>query len=171
MARTNSPRPQSTYSFRDVGDDPTVSRRTSAASRYSYAIPAFPSEDASIMSPIGGEDEQSSFTYIPSSTKKYYKRLVELCIDADLRAMSELDGDEDVSLGILSVPHLELIGECALRWRIGSPYRVACSLDIIKYKYEREEIPLECIPEAMTMVEDTASKLPLDDWSIEEVCR
>lgn len=116
-----------------------------------------------------GDDEPASFTFIPSSSKKYYKRLVEICIDQDLRAMSSLQGDEEVSLGILSVPNLELIDECALRWRVGSPYRVACSLDIIKYKYEREEVPLECIPEAMTLVEDTAGKLPLDDWSIEEV--
>lgn len=109
------------------------------------------------------------FTFIPPNSQKYYKRLVEICVDHDLRAMATLEGDEEVSLGIVSASHLELLDECAVRWRVGSPYRVTCSLDVIKYKYEREEVPLECIPEAMQMVGKTAEELPLDDWMMEDV--
>ena len=166
IPRTTSPRPQSSYAFRDVGDDPTVSRRASAASRYSLALPSFPSDIAD-----GAESEEiaGSFTFIPPNSKKFYKRLVEICVDHDLRAMSTLEGDEEVSLGILSGPNLDLINECATRWRVGYPYRVTCSLDIIKYKYEREEVPLECIPEAMHVVAKAAEDLPLDDWADEDV--
>jgi len=166
IPRTASPRPQSSYSFRDVGDDPTVSRRASAASRYSLALPSFPSD---IADGTESEESASSFTFIPCNPKRFYKRLVEICIDYDLKAMSTLEGDEEVSLGILSGPNLDLINECATRWRVGYPYRVTCSLDIIKYKYEREEVPLECIPEAMHVIAKAAEDNPLDDWSNDDV--
>ncbi|KAI0255552.1 hypothetical protein BJV78DRAFT_1176690, partial [Lactifluus subvellereus] len=54
-----------------------------------------------------------------------------------------------LSLGILSHSHIELINECALRWRISQPYRAACFLDLIKQLYERNEVPLDRIPEAL----------------------
>lgn len=170
-----SPRPQSTsFTFRDVADDPTVSRRTSAASRYSLALSSFPSDIGSTSPPNDIEEEggsgSSDFTFIPSNPKKFYKRLVEICVDADLRAMANLQGDEEVSLGILSPPNLDLLDQCAVRWRIGSPYRFTVFLDIIKYKYEREEVPVDCVPEAMQLVTKTAEELPLDDWTTDDVC-
>jgi hypothetical protein len=169
--RTTSPRPiSSAYPFRDVADDPTISRRTSAANRYSLALPSFPlDETPSFDSPVDPNDDNAEFTYIPNAPKKLYKRLVELCVEADLRAMAELQGHEEVSLGILSSANLDILNECALRWRIGSPYRTTCFLDIIRYKYEREEVPLDCVPDAMQLVAKTAEDLPLDDWTKEDV--
>ncbi|KAF8315851.1 hypothetical protein DL93DRAFT_2125393 [Clavulina sp. PMI_390] len=165
LPRTNSPRPQSTYSFRDNADDGAISRRTSAASRYSLALSSFPPDDGDGMD---AEAQTSSFTYIPSNSKRFYKRLMELCIEHDLRAMYELDGDEEVSLEIISSETRRMVDECALRWRVANPYRVTTALDIMKYKFEREEIPFACIPEAMQSVANAAGDLPLDDWSKED---
>ena len=90
-------------------------------------------------------------------------------MEYDLRAMASLPEDQEVSLGILSPSHLELVNECALRWRINSTYRVTCFLDIIKYKYEREEVPLDCIPEGIQMVSKTLQDLPTSKWPIDDV--
>ena len=72
--------------------------------------------------------------------------------------------DDEVSLGILSPPHIELINEVALRWRIGQPYRVACFLDIVRQFYERNEVPLECVPEALNNIARLVNEIDLDKW-------
>jgi len=123
---------------------------------------------------IGSDDEGSSssgyqFTYIPPNPRKYYKKLIEKCVEHDLRAMHTLPEDQEVSLGILSPGHLDVINECALRWRIMQSYRVSCFLDVIKYKYEREEVPLECVPEAMTLVEKALQEPDIDKWHNQDV--
>lgn len=132
-----SPRPESMYSNRG-----SISSRNSVALLNGDGVD-FNDEDSF------GE----SFTYIPSNPKKYYKKLIERCIEYDLKAMHTLPEDQEVPLGILSTSHLDIINECALRWRIMQSYRVTAFLDVIKYKYEREEVPLECIPEALQHVE------------------
>jgi len=123
---------------------------------------------------IGSDDEGSGssgnqFTYIPPNPRKYYKKLIEKCVEHDLRAMHTLPEDQEVSLGILSPGHLDVINECALRWRIMQSYRVLCFLDVIKYKYEREEVPLECIPEAITLVDKALQEQDIDKWHNQDV--
>ncbi|KAI0052473.1 hypothetical protein FA95DRAFT_1483448 [Auriscalpium vulgare] len=118
---------------------------------------------------IDEEDEVQAghnFTYIPPNPKKYYKRLLEYCLDADLTAMRDpnVSDDDQVSLGILSHSHIELINECALRWRISQPYRAACFLDLIKQLYERNEVPLDCIPEALGGVAKVMNEISFDKW-------
>ena len=112
-----------------------------------------------------------NFTYIPPNPKKYYKRLLELCLDADLRAMHDpnVNDDDQVSLGILSPPHIELINECALRWRISQPYRAACFLDLIKQLFERNEVPLDCVPEALGGIAKVMNEISFDKWTINDV--
>lgn len=132
-----STRPESLYS-----------NRGSISSRNSVALLGVDASDH-------GDDEFTgqSFTYIPPNPKKFYKKLIERCIEYDLRAMHTLPEDQEVPLGILSTSHLDVINECALRWRVMQSYRVSAFLEVIKYKYEREEVPLECIPEALQHVE------------------
>ncbi|KAF9449075.1 hypothetical protein P691DRAFT_774923 [Macrolepiota fuliginosa MF-IS2] len=111
------------------------------------------------------------FTFIPPNPKKYYKRLVEYCLIADLEIMlsPEVDDNDEVSLGILSPPHLELITECALRWRIGTPYRAVCFLDLVRQFYERNEVPMECIPEALHNVLKAMTDTSLEHWAIPDI--
>lgn len=137
-----SPRPDSIYS-----------NKGSIGSRKSLFLPNGDPNDAAAYGDEGDGTGMAGFTYIPSNPKKFYKKLVERCIEYDLRAMHTLPEDQEVPLGILSTSHLDIINECALRWRVQQSYRVACFLDVIKYKYEREEVPLECIPEALGHVE------------------
>ena len=116
---------------------------------------------------IEGDDDVhigQNFTYIPPNPRRFYKRLLELCIEADLEAMATLPEDQEVSLGILSHRHIEIINECALRWRIGQPYRVACFMDVIKAKYEREEVPMERIPEGLQMITKAMHDVDVNKW-------
>lgn len=117
---------------------------------------------------IASDDEieaGNKFVYIPPNPKKAYKRLVELCLERDLEAMAHLPEDQEVSLTILSHQHLELLNESALRWRISHSYRVTCFLDVIRYKYERDEVPIECVPEGLQMVDKAMHETPTELWS------
>lgn len=123
---------------------------------------------------IAEDDEVSAgmdFTYIPPNPKKYYKKLLEMCLVADLEIMlsPETEETDEVSLGILSAPHLELLNECAMRWRIGHPYRASAFLDLVRQFYERGEIPMECIPEALQNVSRVMQDTDISNWSIQDV--
>ncbi|KAG6868358.1 hypothetical protein C0993_004479 [Termitomyces sp. T159_Od127] len=110
------------------------------------------------------------FTFIPPNPRKYYRRLLEYCLVADLEVMMspEVDDNDEVSLGILSTPHLELINECALRWRIGHSYRVTCFLDLVKEFYERNDVPLECVPEALSNVIKITHETEVENWPVQD---
>ncbi|KZT37680.1 hypothetical protein SISSUDRAFT_987298 [Sistotremastrum suecicum HHB10207 ss-3] len=157
-------RPESVYSKSSV-DLSAIGRSSSIGSRQSLAFPD------SLGDALEDDDEVeagASFIYIPPNPRRFFKRFLELCMEADLAAMAHLPEDQEVNdsrLGILSVPHLELINECAVRWRIPHAHRVTAILDVIRYKYEREEVPLECIPEALQHVERVMRETELDKWA------
>lgn len=172
-----SARPGSMYST-GRNSPPSSSRHASISSRRSVAL--IPSSGTTVyesqLDLVNEQIEDDSevptghnFTFIPPQPRKFYKRLLELCIQADLEAMANLPEDQEVSLGILSPRHLDLLNECALRWRIGHSYRVTCFLDVIKYKYEREEVPMECIPEGLQMIGKAIHDLELKKWPRQDV--
>jgi len=162
---------RSTSNHSNYGSPRHVSGQQSISSRRSmYDVNG--AED-----PIGDFDPDDeipvghNFTFIPPNPKKFYQRLVEYCLIADLEVMlsPEVDDNDEVSLGILSPPHLELISECALRWRIGHPYRAVCFLDLVKQFYERNDVPMECIPEAIQSVEKVMHESNPEGWPVQDV--
>jgi hypothetical protein len=172
MLSNSNTRPGSTYSSRGYDSSGGLStRHTSISSRRSFY--GSPNPDGAAEE-IYGDDEVSvghNFTYIPPNPKKYYQRLLELCLVADLEIMlsPETEETEEVSLGILSVPHLQLLNECALRWRIGHPYRVTCFLDSVRQFFERGDIPMECIPEALQAVARILQDTGIEKWPVPDV--
>jgi hypothetical protein len=163
-------RPTSSYS---AYDPPT--RTASIGSRRSfYASAGLDANGDALQEEVNGDDDipvGHHFTYIPPNPKKYYKRLLEHCLLTDLEIMlsPEVDDNDEVSLGILSAPHLDLINECALRWRIGHPYRAVCFLDLVKTFYERQDIPMECIPEALQHVSKVMHDMEIEKWPVQDV--
>ena len=180
-------RPGSLYSTSDrTSPLPSSSRHASISSRHSVALvggggisgiagTGFTESTLELVSEQVEDDDEveagRQFTFIPPNPRRYYKRLLELCIQADLDAMANLPEDQEVSLGILSPKHIDLINECALRWRIGQSFRVACFMDVIKAKYEREEVPLECIPEGLQMISKAMHDMDISNWPKQDVRR
>ncbi|KAG6812915.1 hypothetical protein H0H92_015467 [Tricholoma furcatifolium] len=162
--QTPNARPGSMYS---TGSPRAASvRHASISSRRSlYVDHQAEDEDGDEELPVGHH-----FTFIPPNPRKYYRRLLELCLVADLEVMMspEVDDNDEVSLGILSTPHIDLINECALRWRIGHSYRVSCFLDLVKQFYERNDVPLECVPEALQNVTKITQETEVENWPIQD---
>ncbi|KII90117.1 hypothetical protein PLICRDRAFT_40318 [Plicaturopsis crispa FD-325 SS-3] len=173
--QTPSTRPGSLYSARqDPSSSSATTRHGSIGSRRSlFGSALFDTNPEGVGNELDGDDEipvGHYFTYIPPNPKKFYKRLLEYCLIADLEIMmsEEVDDTDEVSLGILSPPHIELINECALRWRIGQPYRAACFLDLVRQFYERNDVPLECIPEALQTIQKVMSEIDLEKWPVSD---
>lgn len=171
LSSTTTTRPLSTYSQFDS----SLTHHASISSRRSFLAKNELSQDNDELSPLGEDDDipvGHHFTFIPPNTKKFYKRLVEYCLVADLEVMlsPEVDDNDEVSLGILSPVHIELINECATRWRIGDSYRAICFLDLVKQFYERNDVPMECIPEALQSVNKVAHETHVSLWPTQDVC-
>lgn len=170
-SQPSNTRPGSYYPA-DTPAGPTT-RHDSVSSRHSLLVSPY---DTNGDGADGEGDEElpvgHHFTFIPPNPRKFYKRLLELCLVADLENMMspEVDDNDEVSLGILSPPHIELLNECALRWRIGHPYRAACFLDLVKQFFERNDVPMECIPEALQNVSKVKHDNDLDQWPVQDVC-
>ncbi|KAF8064055.1 hypothetical protein FPV67DRAFT_1503362 [Lyophyllum atratum] len=159
-------RPGSLYSAVDSPGGAST-RHGSISSRRSLFL------DNSSNGDVDGDDEVPvghHFTFIPPNPRKFYRRLLEYCLVADLEIMlsPEVDDNDEVSLGILSAPHIELINECALRWRIGHSYRVSCFLELVKQFYERNDVPLECIPEALQNVAKVMQETEVEHWPVQD---
>jgi hypothetical protein len=168
---STTPRPLSTYSQFNS----TLTHRASVGSRRSFFGKIEPHQDYEDPSSEGEEDIDipvgHHFTFIPPNPKKFYKRLVKYCLIADLEVMlsPEVDDNDEVSLGILSNVHIELVNECATRWRIGDSYRVTCFLDLVKQFYERNDVPMECIPEALQNMNKVALEMEISLWPTQDV--
>jgi len=176
--QTSNTRPMSAYSARGPESPGGASRHDSVSSRRSFfasSIPEYGTEWSGDLNGGGGDDDEvpvgHHFTYIPPNPKKFYQRLLEYCLVADLEKMlsPEVDDNEEVSLGILSSAHIDLINECALRWRIGQPYRATCFLDLVRQFYERNDVPLECVPEALQAATKAMHDTDFDKWPISDV--
>ncbi|KAF8630274.1 hypothetical protein AX17_005460 [Amanita inopinata Kibby_2008] len=169
-------RPGSLYSAespieRTASRHTSISSRKSVFSTFELAPPNGVSGSSTPMAPIEEDDLPIGhhFTYIPPNPRKYYKRLVEYCLISDLEVMlsPEVDDNDEVSLGILSQRHLDLINECTIRWRIGHAYRAVCFLDLVRGFYERGDIPVQCVPDALGGVAKVLHEADVE-WMIQD---
>ena len=112
-----------------------------------------------------------TLTYVPSDPRATYRELLSRCLDWDLEVLKSLPEDEDVSLGVLSPDHVSLLGECALRWRMGLNFRAWVFLDAIVERCERSLVPAACVHEASAGVQKMQAEMPLSTWAEPDVGR
>ncbi len=159
-SRPAASRPES-YSYSG-----TPSTEASSAPTSSAATPE--GEFAGLSIDTGDDDAFASFVYIPPDPRAYYHRALEICIDYDLEMIKHQPEEEEVSLSILSKSHVELLGECALRWRLAAPFLGVSNLEVIKAKYDNGEVPLDCVSESLTTVARTLADQEFSQWMLEE---
>ena len=126
------------------------------------------SEFAALSVDSADEDAFASFVYIPPDPRAYYHRALEICIDFDLEMIKHQPEEEEVSLSILSKSHVDLLAECAQRWRLATPFLGVSNLEVIKAKYDNGEVPLDCVSESLGSVSRTLSEIDFADWMLQE---
>lgn len=102
-------------------------------------------------------DDDAGYTFIPPDPRSYYRAVLKEALTYDL-ADSELQPSEATSevpsLKLLSKQSAELLNEIALRWRIPQFSRLVLFLDVIKEKYQEQEISLDTLDAAFNYVKE-----------------
>ncbi len=111
----------------------------------------------------------SQFTYIPPDPLETYCELLSRCLDWDLEVLKTLPEDEDVSLGVLSLDHVALLSECAVRWRLAPSFRAWIFLEAIVERCEQGLVPTACVHEATAMVQKVQAEMPSSTWTVSDV--
>jgi hypothetical protein len=112
---------------------------------------------------------ESPFTFIPPDPRTTYRDLLAVCLDWDLEILKTLPEDEDVSLGILSADHVDLLSECAMRWRLPSSFRAWVFLEAIVDRCEKGLVPAACIHEATGIIAKVSEETAIDQWATSDV--
>ncbi|KAF2093515.1 hypothetical protein NA57DRAFT_48383 [Rhizodiscina lignyota] len=104
-----------------------------------------------------GFSDDDPYTYIPPDPRAYYRLVLKEAFTFDLRD-SELQPSEATSetpaLKLLSKHSTELLSEIALRWRIPQFSRPVLFLDVVREKYQHEEISLDTLDAAFLYVKE-----------------
>nr|CDI56491.1 cytoplasm protein [Melanopsichium pennsylvanicum 4] len=144
----------------------TPANESGSASLSTTATPD--AEFAGLNMDAADDEAMGGFVYIPPDPRAYYRRALEICIDYDLEMIKHQPEEEEVSLSILCKAHVELLAECAQRWRLAPPFLGVSNLDVIKTKYDHGEVPLDCVSESLATVMRTLAELDFDHWMLNE---
>jgi len=107
--------------------------------------------DGSTPSDTPTEAVDANFTFIPSNTRQCYKQVLKNALTYDMHndrlVAPEPMGDPE-AVKLLSKATLSLLDEIAMRWRVPRSTRMVLFLDVIRDKYQQQEITSETIDHA-----------------------
>lgn len=101
---------------------------------------------------------------IPPCPPACYRLVLEQCVDKDLDTIRSKSADEHVPLGVLSAAHTALLDVCAARWRVSRGAAVAAHMHVMRSRYDRGEVPLECVGNALASVTRLVRSDPPSEW-------
>ncbi|KAG9807329.1 hypothetical protein KCU68_g21831, partial [Aureobasidium melanogenum] len=110
-------------------------------------------------SPRESVSDDTAFTYIPSEPRAYYRAVLRKALDNDLFQDDEAEGVDGPEIQLLSKQSTDVLNELALRWRIPQPSRMTLFLDVIREKFDRQEITLDMLDAAFMYVKTPAAEV------------
>ena len=103
----------------------------------------------------GGDD--TAYTFIPPDPRSFYRAVLKEALTYDLAdaALQPTEAtSENPSIKLLSKQSAELLNEIALRWRLPQFSRLVLFLDVIREKYQDNEIDLDTLDAAFNYVKE-----------------
>lgn len=164
-----SPRPGSTYDG-GVYRAPSDGSRTSMYDPHPSSIYGGGGAGSLDVNGLSLEDGDGPYVYIPPDPRVFYKHVVSRCITADindpdieLEPIDIPDSDEPVLL--LAKSSLELLAQCALRWRLPKFSWMVLFLDALRLKFQQGEVDLATLDSAFLYFEKEAGRDPIA-WTL-----
>lgn len=105
----------------------------------------------------GSGDDDSSYVFIPPDPRVFYRAILKEALTYDLQNQELQPAEattETPSIKLLSKLSAEILNEIALRWRIPHFSRLIIFLDVIKEKYQHQEIDLDTLDAAFNYVKE-----------------
>lgn len=103
-------------------------------------------------------DEDVPYVLIPPEPRAYYRAVVREALSFDLQDHNLQPSEptsEAPAIKLLSKQSTELLTEIALRWRVPQFSRLVLFLDVIREKYQQQDIGLDTLDAAFHYVKDT----------------
>ncbi|KAH0170908.1 hypothetical protein KCU67_g2427, partial [Aureobasidium melanogenum] len=110
-------------------------------------------------SPPESVSDDTAFTYIPPEPRAYYRAVLRKALDNDLFQDDDAEGVDGPEIQLLSKQSTDVLNELALRWRIPQPSRMTLFLDVVREKFDRQEITLDMLDAAFMYVKTPAAEV------------
>lgn len=104
--------------------------------------------------------DDTPFTFIPPDARTYYRAVLQKALANDVyqdEPSEENSGEPSIQL--LSKSSTDVLNELALRWRIPHPSRMVLFLDVIREKFEHQEINMDVLDTAFTFAKEPPSEI------------
>ncbi|KAI5785910.1 hypothetical protein EDC01DRAFT_194231 [Geopyxis carbonaria] len=153
----------SSYSAPGQSNRSSIYSTSTSSSSYNVA-------DVDAMSLSNGssvEDDDTPYIYIPPDPRVFYRHLVDRCLTYDLNdpELLPLEIPEVDPVLLLSKNSIDLLDQCALRWRVPKFSRMVLFLDAIRSKYQEQEIDLDTLDGAFMYFKTEVQSNPFQ-WTI-----
>ncbi|KAF7728272.1 hypothetical protein EC973_006446 [Apophysomyces ossiformis] len=135
------------------GSSPSRHNSLEGANRSSVA-------DASDLASSG-----SPFTYVPNDPRSYFRLLMNMCIDYDNNVAPDV---ERAKTSVLSQQSDELLRECWKTWRLSSPYRAVLYLELVKARFDANELDIEDVKDATRALDKVIKENDVSTWAIND---
>ena len=99
-------------------------------------------------SPRESVSDDAAFTYIPPDPRAYYRAVLRKALDNDIFQDDEAEGADGPEIQLLSKQSTDVLNELAMRWRVPQTSRMTLFLDVIREKFDRQEITLDTLDAA-----------------------
>jgi class 3 adenylate cyclase len=94
---------------------------------------------------------------------------MNMCLDYDTENFSDIPESERAKTSVLSQQSDELLRECWKTWRLSSPYRAILYLNLVKSKFDQNELELDDINEAIRSLDRVMKENDISFWAITDV--
>jgi hypothetical protein len=104
-----------------------------------------------------GEDDGTSYTFIPADPRSHYRAILKEALTydmADVQLQASEGSGEQSATKLLSKQSAELLNEVAVRWRLPPSSRLIRLLDVIREKYINQEITLDTLDAAFNYIKE-----------------
>lgn len=91
---------------------------------------------------------------------------MNVCIDYDMGVNGEA---ERAKASILSQQTDEVLRECWKTWRLSAPYRAVLYLELVKTKYEYEQLNLDDVSDGIRSLDKVIKEFDVSTWAINDV--
>ncbi|KAG0163815.1 hypothetical protein DFQ28_011189 [Apophysomyces sp. BC1034] len=157
----------------DVGSSNLLSGGKQGASGAASPTPsASPSRQNSVeggnRSSVSDSSDVSSaspFTYVPNDPRSYFRLLMNMCIDYDNNVTPDV---ERAKTSVLSQQSDELLRECWKTWRLSSPFRAVLYLELVKSRFDAEELDVEDVKDATRALDKVIKENDVATWAIND---
>ncbi|KAI9677195.1 MAG: hypothetical protein M1829_002769 [Trizodia sp. TS-e1964] len=103
------------------------------------------------------KDEKTPFTFIPPDPRAYFRYMLKQTLTKDLQEQARPASESGLDFSfntIISKQSLDLLSDISERWRIPHVSRSVLFLDSIREKFVEQEIDLDTLDNAFTIVND-----------------